>query len=120
LQLGADQRDRLLTTTERINQSGEKIKESRRQLVETEELGVNILQDVQLQHQTLLRTQQTVGTTSSDSSLYKVTHHFKVEYCNTLESDMMFVLKHARKEGCEMLKNEFDARQNYLEPFISF
>lgn len=61
LQLGADQRDRLMMTTERINQSGGRIKESRRQLVETEELGVHILQDLQLQHQTLLHTQQTVG-----------------------------------------------------------
>ncbi|KAG0568197.1 hypothetical protein M758_6G002000 [Ceratodon purpureus] len=58
--LGADQRSRLMMATDRINQSGERIKESRRQLIETEDLGVHILQDLQLQHQTLLHTQETM------------------------------------------------------------
>lgn len=71
LQLGADQRSRLMMATDRINQSGERIKESRRQLVETEDLGVHILQDLQLQHQTLLHTQQTVSTTFL-STLFRI------------------------------------------------
>ncbi|XP_024400423.1 vesicle transport v-SNARE 11 [Physcomitrium patens] len=54
----ADQRDRLVNATDRINRSGEKVKESRRQLIETEDLGVRILQDLHVQHQTLLHTQQ--------------------------------------------------------------
>ncbi|XP_024359443.1 vesicle transport v-SNARE 13 isoform X2 [Physcomitrium patens] len=57
---GLDQRDRLMMATDRMNQTGERIKESRRQLNETEEVGVNILQDLQLQHQTLLHTQHTI------------------------------------------------------------
>ncbi|XP_024380635.1 vesicle transport v-SNARE 13 [Physcomitrium patens] len=52
-----DQRGRLLMSTERLNQSGERIKESKRTLLETEELGVSILQDLASQRQTLLHAQ---------------------------------------------------------------
>lgn len=55
-----DQRGRLLMSTERLNQSGERIKESKRTLLETEELGVSILQDLASQRQTLLHAQNTV------------------------------------------------------------
>jgi vesicle transport through interaction with t-SNAREs protein 1 len=41
-------------STERLNQSGEKIKESKWTLLGTEELGVSILQDLHSQQQTLL------------------------------------------------------------------
>ncbi|CAK9199249.1 unnamed protein product [Sphagnum troendelagicum] len=47
-------RTRLLMSTERLNQSGEKIKESKWTLLGTEELGVSILQDLHSQQQTLL------------------------------------------------------------------
>ncbi|CAM6011624.1 unnamed protein product [Sphagnum balticum] len=47
-------RTRLLMSTERLNQSGEKIKESKWTLVGTEKLGVSILQDLDSQRQTLL------------------------------------------------------------------
>ncbi|KAH7424378.1 hypothetical protein KP509_11G005300 [Ceratopteris richardii] len=56
----SDQRDRLLLSTERLNNSGERIKESKRTLLETEELGVSILQDLHQQRQTLLHTQDTL------------------------------------------------------------
>lgn len=60
VQSGADQRGRLLMSTERLNQSGERIKESKRTLLETEELGVSILQDLHSQRQQLLHAQGTV------------------------------------------------------------
>lgn len=47
-------------STERLNQSGERIKESKRTLLETEELGVSILQDLASQRQTLLHAQNNV------------------------------------------------------------
>lgn len=60
LMASADQRGRLLMSTERMDQSSGRIKESRRTLLETEELGVSILQDLHQQRQTLLRTHDTV------------------------------------------------------------
>lgn len=55
-----NQRERLLMSTERINQSGERIKESKRVMIETEELGVSILQDLHQQRQTLLHANDTL------------------------------------------------------------
>lgn len=60
LMASADQRGRLLMSTERIDQSSGRIKESRRTLLETEELGVSILQDLHQQRQTLLHANDTV------------------------------------------------------------
>ncbi|KAK9149411.1 hypothetical protein Scep_008168 [Stephania cephalantha] len=54
MMVSADQRGRLMMSTERLNQSSEKIKESRRTMLETEELGVSILQDLHGQRQSLL------------------------------------------------------------------
>lgn len=64
-----DQRGRLLMSTERLNQSGERIKESKRTLLETEELGVSILQDLHSQRQTLLHAQNTVHFTKPSNSV---------------------------------------------------
>ncbi|KAI5678978.1 hypothetical protein M9H77_09928 [Catharanthus roseus] len=50
----ANQRDRLMMSTERLNQSSDRIKESRRAALETEELGISILEDLHQQRQTLL------------------------------------------------------------------
>ena len=55
-----DQRERLLMSTERLNQSGDRIKESKRVMLQTEELGVSILQDLHQQRQTLLHATDTV------------------------------------------------------------
>ncbi|KAJ9187446.1 hypothetical protein P3X46_002901 [Hevea brasiliensis] len=52
--VSADQRERLSMSVERLNQSGDRIKESRRTMLETEELGVSILEDLHQQRQTLL------------------------------------------------------------------
>ncbi|KAG6548694.1 hypothetical protein Mapa_009849 [Marchantia paleacea] len=56
----ADQRARLLLSTERLNQTGERVKDSKRTLLETEELGVSILQDLHQQRQTLLHARDTL------------------------------------------------------------
>ncbi|XP_039126750.1 vesicle transport v-SNARE 13-like [Dioscorea cayenensis subsp. rotundata] len=60
LAASTDQRGRLLMSTERINQSSERIKESRRTMLETEELGVSILQDLHQQRQSLLHAHNTL------------------------------------------------------------
>jgi vesicle transport through interaction with t-SNAREs protein 1 len=60
LMSGHDERNRLLMSTETLNQSGERIKESKRTLLETEELGVSILQDLHIQRQTLRHAQSTL------------------------------------------------------------
>ncbi|CAA2960478.1 vesicle transport v-SNARE 12-like [Olea europaea subsp. europaea] len=52
----ANQRERLTMSTERLNQSTDRIKESRRAALETEELGVSILEDLQQQRETLLHS----------------------------------------------------------------
>ncbi|KAK3004096.1 hypothetical protein RJ639_019441 [Escallonia herrerae] len=43
-------------STERLNQSSDRIKESRRTVLETEELGVSILEDLHQQRETLLHS----------------------------------------------------------------
>ncbi|KAI3886901.1 hypothetical protein MKX03_019112 [Papaver bracteatum] len=58
--VSADQRGRLMMSTERLNQSSDRIKESRRTMLETEELGVSILQDLHQQRQSLLHTHNTL------------------------------------------------------------
>ncbi|KAI9153027.1 hypothetical protein LWI28_004651 [Acer negundo] len=55
-----DQRSRLLFSTERLNHSGDRIKESRRTMLETEELGVSILSDLSSQRQSLLHAHNTL------------------------------------------------------------
>ncbi|XP_008797896.2 vesicle transport v-SNARE 13-like [Phoenix dactylifera] len=60
LAVSADQRGRLLMSTERLNQSSERVKESRRTMLETEELGVSILQDLHQQRQSLLHAHNTL------------------------------------------------------------
>uniref|UniRef100_A0A0C9S2N4 TSA: Wollemia nobilis Ref_Wollemi_Transcript_18809_931 transcribed RNA sequence n=1 Tax=Wollemia nobilis TaxID=56998 RepID=A0A0C9S2N4_9CONI len=60
LMASADQRGRLLMSTERLNQSTDRIKESRRTILETEDLGVSILQDLHQQRQTLLHAHTTL------------------------------------------------------------
>ncbi|KAF7123727.1 hypothetical protein RHSIM_Rhsim12G0133000 [Rhododendron simsii] len=54
--VSVDQRQRLAMSTERLNQSSDRIMESRRTMLETEELGVSILQDLHHQRDTLLHS----------------------------------------------------------------
>ncbi|GAB2287755.1 Vesicle transport v-SNARE 13 [Dionaea muscipula] len=60
LTVSADQRTRLMTSTERLNKSGDRIRESRRTMLETEDLGVSILQDLHQQRQSLLHAHNTL------------------------------------------------------------
>ncbi|XP_022775702.1 vesicle transport v-SNARE 13-like isoform X2 [Durio zibethinus] len=60
MMVSADQRGRLLMSTERLNQSTDRIKESRKAMLETEELGVSILQDLHQQRQSLLHAHNTL------------------------------------------------------------
>ncbi|CAI0391010.1 unnamed protein product [Linum tenue] len=52
--VSGDQRERLTMSIDRLNQSSDRIKDSRRTVLETEELGVTILEDLHQQRQTLL------------------------------------------------------------------
>ncbi|CDP00372.1 unnamed protein product [Coffea canephora] len=52
----ANQRERVMMTTERLNQSSDRIRESRRAALETEDLGVSILGDLHQQRETLLHS----------------------------------------------------------------
>ncbi|MBA0802129.1 hypothetical protein Gohar_012457, partial [Gossypium harknessii] len=61
LTASTNQRSRLMMTTERLNQSGDRIRDSRRTMLETEELGVSILQDLHSQRQALLHANNTVS-----------------------------------------------------------
>lgn len=61
LMASADQRARLLMSTDRLNQSTDRVKESRRTMLETEELGVSILQDLHQQRQALLHAHNTLN-----------------------------------------------------------
>ncbi|XP_004500015.1 vesicle transport v-SNARE 13-like isoform X1 [Cicer arietinum] len=60
LAVSNDQKGRLLMSTERLNQSSDRIKESRKTLLDTEELGVSILQDLHLQRQSLLHAHKSL------------------------------------------------------------
>ncbi|CAN0896514.1 Vesicle transport v-SNARE 12 [Linum grandiflorum] len=52
--VSTEQRERLTMSIDRLNQSSDRIHESRRTVLETEELGINILEDLHQQRQTLL------------------------------------------------------------------
>ncbi|XP_020211172.1 vesicle transport v-SNARE 13 isoform X4 [Cajanus cajan] len=60
LAVSNDQKGRLLMSTERLNQSSDRIKEGRKTMLETEELGVSILQDLHQQRQSLLHAHTTL------------------------------------------------------------
>lgn len=60
IQASADHRERMTMSVERLNHSSDKITESRRTIMETEELGVSILQDLHQQRETLLHSHKKV------------------------------------------------------------
>ncbi|KAM0908533.1 hypothetical protein ACQ4PT_015395 [Festuca glaucescens] len=60
LVVSTDQRGRLMMTTERLNQSTDRIKQSRTTMLEAEDLGVSILQDLHQQRQSLLHAHTTL------------------------------------------------------------
>ncbi|KAK1421911.1 hypothetical protein QVD17_24636 [Tagetes erecta] len=58
--VSADQKARLLMSTERLNKTSDRVREGRRTMLETEELGVSILQDLNQQRQSLLHAHGTL------------------------------------------------------------
>lgn len=60
LAVSADQRSRLLRTTEGQYQTTDRIRDSHRTMLETEELGVSILHDLHQQRQSLLHAHDTL------------------------------------------------------------
>ena len=58
------QRAKLLGSTAVLEESSSRLESSRRALLETEELGVSILEDLHAQRQTLLHTRDTVSAAS--------------------------------------------------------
>ncbi|KAL0310207.1 UNVERIFIED_CONTAM: Vesicle transport v-SNARE 11 [Sesamum calycinum] len=60
LAVSANQRDRLLMSNERLNNSSNRIMESRKVMLETEELGVSLLHDLHQQRQSLLHANNTM------------------------------------------------------------
>ncbi|KAK2387700.1 vesicle transport v-SNARE [Trifolium repens] len=60
LAVSNDQKGRLLMSTERLNQSTDKITNSRKTLLETEEIGASILQDLHQQRQSLLHAHKSL------------------------------------------------------------
>ncbi|XP_073124991.1 vesicle transport v-SNARE 11-like [Henckelia pumila] len=56
----ANQRERLIMSTGKLNTSSNRIRESRKVMLETEELGVSLLQDLHQQRQSLLRANDTL------------------------------------------------------------
>lgn len=51
-----------MMSTERLGRTSDRLKDSRRTMMETEEIGVSILQDLHGQRQSLLRAGDTVFT----------------------------------------------------------
>ncbi|CAA3001570.1 vesicle transport v-SNARE 13-like [Olea europaea subsp. europaea] len=60
LTVSANQRDRLLVSTERVNKSSDRIQESRKVMLETEDLGIALLQDLHQQRQSLSHANNTL------------------------------------------------------------
>ncbi|KAL3819502.1 hypothetical protein ACJIZ3_005407 [Penstemon smallii] len=61
----ANNRERLAMSTERLNQSTDRIMESRRAALETEDLGVSILEDLHQQRETLLHSHKKLSDVDS-------------------------------------------------------
>jgi vesicle transport through interaction with t-SNAREs protein 1 len=60
-QVSADQRSRLLRATERQNRTTDRLRDSHKTMLETEDLGVSILHDLNQQRQSLLHAHDVVS-----------------------------------------------------------
>ncbi|XP_076886817.1 vesicle transport v-SNARE 11-like [Bidens hawaiensis] len=58
--VSADQKARLLMSTEKLNKTSNRVRDGRKIMLETEELGVSILQDLNQQRQSLLHAHGTL------------------------------------------------------------
>ena len=59
-QVSADQSGRLAMSMERLDQSSDRIRESRRLMLETEEVGISVVENLSQQRQTLLHAHSKV------------------------------------------------------------
>lgn len=59
----SSQRENMLSATERIRKTGDKIQHGKKQLLESEELGANILQDLHRQRETITHARDTLYST---------------------------------------------------------
>jgi vesicle transport through interaction with t-SNAREs protein 1 len=59
-----DQRQRLLSGTERLGQSSRRLEDSHRLALETEGIGINILSTLKGQRETMVRARDTVSKVS--------------------------------------------------------
>ncbi|KAL1205396.1 Vesicle transport v-SNARE 11 [Cardamine amara subsp. amara] len=62
----ADQRSRLMKSTEGLVRTTEKIKDCQKQLLETEQIGISILENLQSQRQSLQRTEEMLTEIDDD------------------------------------------------------
>lgn len=69
--VSADQRARLMMSTEKLDKSSSGITEGRKTMLETEELGVSILQDLHQQRQSLLHANDTLHGADNNISRSK-------------------------------------------------
>ncbi|KAL2915280.1 t-SNARE VTI1 [Polyrhizophydium stewartii] len=60
-----DQRGRLLQGTERLQNSSRRLEDARRVALETEQIGINTLSDLNAQREQIIRTQNRLGTADS-------------------------------------------------------
>jgi len=58
-------------SVERLDQSSDRIRESRRLMLETEEVGISIVQDLSQQRQTLLHAHNKVPSTIARFGIYQ-------------------------------------------------
>jgi vesicle transport through interaction with t-SNAREs protein 1 len=61
MQVSADQKSRLLRITEKQNKTTDRIRDSHRTMLETEDLGVSLLQDLHQQRERLIHAHGTVS-----------------------------------------------------------
>mmetsp|Transcript_34533 Transcript_34533/g.41741 ORF Transcript_34533/g.41741 Transcript_34533/m.41741 type:complete len:224 (+) Transcript_34533:293-964(+) len=59
----AQQRERLLLATDRVRATGDRIQQGKQTLLETEELGVSILQDLHKQRETIIHARENLHDT---------------------------------------------------------
>ncbi|KAK6097398.1 t-SNARE VTI1 [Batrachochytrium dendrobatidis] len=60
-----DQRGRLLQGTERLQNSSRRLEDARRIALETEQIGISTLSDLNSQREQIIRTQNRLGTADS-------------------------------------------------------
>ncbi|XP_020877594.1 vesicle transport v-SNARE 12-like [Arabidopsis lyrata subsp. lyrata] len=83
-EVSADQRGRLAMSVKRLDQSKDRVREIRRLMLETEEVGISVFQDLNQQCQTLLHVHTKVvkidGCVIGDGKVGRVTRTLQNAY----------------------------------------